>query len=299
MDIQGGFNQNARRKVLNAAVSVMVHEAGFGSARESVLETLVEMIQALLSELGRSSRAFAELAGRTDALVGDVVLALVEMGLDVDSIPAYGRTLLRQGTKIIIPAPNQAAKANVPKILQAGEKKSLLAYIPDHYPPFPDPHSYIRTPTHKQPVTEYEAIREKAATQKRDVERALTRFMAKTSDPSSAHNLFPDEHMSTLFPLITLKLQPNAYLGALLPKDQIFEEDETEEEMAKDAIAEKELKKDGLDELMDTSGNDGVDGEVQSDEVVVKEEPVPLEVEVPDNPYLRPAKIAKERKRRY
>lgn len=41
--------------------------------------------------------------------------------------------------------------------------------------------------THKQPVTEYEAIREKAASQKRDIERALTRFIAKTGD---THSLF-------------------------------------------------------------------------------------------------------------
>lgn len=44
--------------------------------------------------------------------------------------------------------------------------------------------------THKQPVTEYEAIREKAASQKRDIERALTKFLAKTSE---THNLFNTE----------------------------------------------------------------------------------------------------------
>lgn len=44
--------------------------------------------------------------------------------------------------------------------------------------------------THKQPVTEYEAIREKLASQKRDVERALTRFVAKTGPTQS---LFADQ----------------------------------------------------------------------------------------------------------
>ena len=32
----------------------------------------------------------------------------------------------------------------------------------------------MRTPTHKQPVTDYVGVREKASSQKRDVERALT-----------------------------------------------------------------------------------------------------------------------------
>ena len=43
-----------------------------------------------------------------------------------------------------------------------------------------DSHTYVRMPTHKQPVTDYVGVREKASSQKRDVERALTRFIAKT-----------------------------------------------------------------------------------------------------------------------
>lgn len=50
--------------------------------------------------------------------------------------------------------------------------------------------------THKQPVTEYEAIREKAANQKRDIEKALTKFLAKTSE---THNLFNTDD-NTVFP---------------------------------------------------------------------------------------------------
>ena len=33
-----------------------------------------------IGEVGRSTRAFSELAGRTESMVSDVVLALVEMG---------------------------------------------------------------------------------------------------------------------------------------------------------------------------------------------------------------------------
>ena len=44
--------------------------------------------------------------------------------------------------------------------------------------------------TNKKPITEYQLIREKAASQKRDVERALTRFIAKTGD---TEKLFEDD----------------------------------------------------------------------------------------------------------
>ena len=42
----------------------------------------------------------------------------------------------------------------------------------------------------RQPFNEYAVIREKAANQKRDVNRALTQFIAKTG---KTHNLFRDE----------------------------------------------------------------------------------------------------------
>lgn len=61
--------------------------------------------------------------------------------------------------------------------------------------------------THKQPVTEYEAIREKVATQKRDIERALTRFIAKTGETHSLfltedNSMFPCEQVVTYMKLI-------------------------------------------------------------------------------------------------
>ena len=68
-----------------------------------------------------------------------------------------------------------------------------------------------------------------AASQKRDVERALTRFIAKTG---KIHNLFNSED-SNLFPLISCEKDGEgfrlpAYVDALLFKDQLFEEEEIE-----------------------------------------------------------------------
>lgn len=49
--------------------------------------------------------------------------------------------------------------------------------------------------TFREPVSDYQVLREKAASQRRDVERALTRFMAKTGETQS---LFKDD--VTAFP---------------------------------------------------------------------------------------------------
>jgi transcription initiation factor TFIID subunit 8 len=232
-------------------------------------------------------------------LIGDVVVALIEMGLNCDSIASYG---LRPN-RVTIPSPQVMSKQNTPRILQAGEKKSLSSYIPDYFPDFPDPHSYIRTPTHKQPVTEYEAIREKSATQKRDVERALTRFMAKTCEPSLSHTLFPDEQMCLLFPLIALKLDPNPYLNALLPKDQVFDDEDSEEQL----IRKKELEKKPKPAVV----TDNVNNDSISNVSIVSEEQSIVETnkstpntsitdnDLFDNPYLRPVKLLRKRTRKH
>lgn len=211
---------NPRRKALFAAVCSICAETGFSSAERAAVESLVEMLQSCLVEIARSSRAFCELSGRTEVLSGDVFVALIEMGINVESLWGF----VKRPSRISLPTPGLQARSSTPKILQAGDKKPLPPHIPEHMVPFPDPHAYIRTPTHKQPVTEYEAIREKLASQKRDVERALTRFVAKTGPTQS---LFADQ--SAPFPLIACKPMAQPYLAALLPKDQVFEQQEEEQ----------------------------------------------------------------------
>lgn len=113
------------------------------------------------------------------------------MGIRLDGIEQYGK----KDTRHVIPTPQQATAQKPISILSAGTKHPHPNHIPGHLPDLPDPHAYIRTPTYKQPVTEYEAIREKAANQKRDIEKALTKFLAKTSE---THSLFETE--DNLFP---------------------------------------------------------------------------------------------------
>lgn len=169
----------------------------------------------VLYEISVTSRSYAELSGRTQCVVGDVVVSLVNLGISLQGITTFGK---REG-RPTLPNPQQMSQTKQLSLLQAGTKLSHPPHIPHHLPVLPDPHAYIRTPvsckhshvcfvicliivllfqTHKQPVTEYEAIREKAANQKRDIEKALTKFLAKTSE---TYNLFSSEDASNqMFP---------------------------------------------------------------------------------------------------
>ncbi|XP_071796161.1 transcription initiation factor TFIID subunit 8-like [Asterias amurensis] len=211
----------AHRKALLVSVGVVCMETGFDSAKESCLETLTEMLQSYISEIGRSARTYCELAGRTLPMVADVGIALSGMGSNVKGLNPYVRRRRR------LPTLHQdRCKQSVQcKALQAGEKKSHPSYIPDHLPEFPDPHSYIRTSTVRQQENDYKIIREKAASQKRDVERALTRFIAKTGDTQT---LFPGD--SNVFPLIACTPSPLPYVDALMPPEhEICDDEDTED----------------------------------------------------------------------
>lgn len=142
--------------------------------------------------MAHTSKNYAELSGRTQPFLGDIVVALVSLGIPLEGVTAY----IKRDNAHKIPPPQPISTQKQLSLLQAGTKQSHPSHIPNHMPPLPDPHAYVRTPTHKQPVTEYEAIREKAASQKRDIEKALTRFLAKTSQTdclfaSEDNQMFP------------------------------------------------------------------------------------------------------------
>jgi len=293
MDQSGG---NPRRKILNIAIAQMLSEKGFTSADKDCLETLTEMLQSLIVEAGRSAKSYCELAGRTEPVLGDVVVALSEMGISLNGIESFAK----RDNKSVIPMPPQQSQQKQLSLLQAGAKSSLPSYMNGHYvPDLPDPHAYVRTPTHKQPVTEYEAIREKAATQKRDIERALTKYLSKTTE---THSLFDNE--DNMFPLIACKPSHPPYVAALNPTDQVFDFEELEYHYLVANRTEDVTAKDENDE--NESGNDE-EGENQEGKGESKEKGNP-DLEIKPNsvtnkailenpniksPYLRAATLPK------
>lgn len=93
-------------------------------------------------EIGASGRNYCELSGRTEPLIADVILALINMGMKVDNIETYAK---RQN-RTVLPTLQQQMQAKQLNILQAGVKQSHPSHIPSYLPAFPDPHAYIRTP---------------------------------------------------------------------------------------------------------------------------------------------------------
>ncbi|XP_064536474.1 transcription initiation factor TFIID subunit 8 [Drosophila montana] len=285
-------NIDAYRRLLNKAVSQLLLDKGAALASNQCLETLTQMMQALIVEIGNSAHNYCELGGRTMPTVGDVSLALINMGINISSLEPY----VRRGSHVPIPLPSQQTQQRQLSLLQAGSKASHPHYVPSYLPAMPDPHAYIRTPTHKQPVTEYEAIREKAASQKRDVEKALTKFLCKTTD---TNNLFPTE--DNMFPLIACKPAFPAYAAALNPTDQVFDFEELEYHyLVANRTEDVPSKEEGEEGDSENEELDGDKSKEEKPELEIKPNSATnkaiLDNPNIDNPYLRAATLPKRSK---
>lgn len=270
---------SSRKRVIFSVVAATCQEAGFSNASNYVLDILVQMYISFMNELSKSAKQFCEHSGRTEPLPNDIFMALIEMGTDISSLPPYAFRSQRH----IIPTPMVMAKSATPKILQTGQKRPHSTYIPDYLPSFPDSHSYIQTPTQKQLIEDYATLREKTSTQNRDVERGLTRFMARTCRSKHKYSLFNDESLSSLFPLIAIKEDNAPYLSALFPKDQTWEDDYyTERKMLMKKLARKNLK-------IEVNSNDSVEYMRELSEQLNSEEVEPI-----DNLYFKSSRIVKD-----
>ncbi|KAG8589090.1 hypothetical protein GDO81_006249 [Engystomops pustulosus] len=272
----------ARRRTLQVVVSSLLTEAGFDSAEKAAVETLTEMLQSYLTEVGRSAKSYCEHTARTQPTLPDIVVALIEMGFNLDTLPLYAK----RSQRMVITAPPVTNNPVAPKALIAGQNKPHPAHIPGHLPEFPDPHTYIKTPTCREPVADYQVLREKAASQRRDVERALTRFMAKTGETQS---LFKDD--TSTFPLIAARPMSIPYLNALLPSElELQQVEETDSSEQDDQTDNENLS---MHLQADESGN-----EKENSSVLQQNSMKGSEETLIDNPYLRPVKKPKLRRKK-
>ncbi|XP_050294996.1 transcription initiation factor TFIID subunit 8 [Anthonomus grandis grandis] len=275
---------NPHRKMLAIAVSSVVKESGFEYAEKEALGTLTEMMQAFLCQVGHLGRNYCELSGRVEPLIADIVLAFTEMGFNFNTLGSY----LKSGKHAVLPTLQPQQPQKQLNMLSAGSKEPLPNHIPKHLPPFPDPHAYVRTPTHKQPIIDYESVREKAAMQKKDVEKALTKFLAKTSP---THNLFDTEE-GNIFPLIAIKPPYPPYLSALLPQDQIFDPEDLDFDPKSQILQQQKEHKEAQnikkEEEEEEPEGDGT--EIPMNETVKSEEGTQNSTFI-DNPYLAATKM--------
>jgi len=201
------------RRLIYSAIATICKQSGFQGVTKASLETLTELMQAHLSELTRSCCKFSELDHRTTPDLTDVKMALADIGSSAYGLHIYSKRAPSQPLRTLnpqkLPLEHKALRPSLSKINQP-------SYIPNHFPDYPDVHSFVRTPTLREPMIQYQTVRERVANQREATEESLVKFLSHTYDDSKNIGIF--EHIDCLkYPSIHIPLDPYSYLKALLP----------------------------------------------------------------------------------
>ncbi|XP_051119836.1 transcription initiation factor TFIID subunit 8 [Andrographis paniculata] len=179
-------------EISRIAVAQICNSVGFEGFNKSALESLSDIAIRCISDLGKTSKFIANLAGRTECNVFDVVQGLEDLGLQqrhsndsgIRTGCVIGSSAVRELKEFVETAeevpfaqplprfPVIREPRTIPSFLQMDETPSSK-HIPDWLPAFPDPHTYIKTPVWNERVSDPRTDKIELARQHRKAERSL------------------------------------------------------------------------------------------------------------------------------
>ncbi|KAI4300305.1 hypothetical protein L6164_033697 [Bauhinia variegata] len=179
------------RAVSNVAVAQICEAAGFHSFKESALEALADIAVQYLRDLGKTANFYANLAGRSECNVFDVIRGLEDLQTNEGFSDATeagqclaGSSTVREILDFVesreevpfaqpIPQfPIIKHSRTIPSFIQMDETPPNK-HIPAWLPALPDPHSYIHTPMWNERATDPREDKIEQARQRRKAERSL------------------------------------------------------------------------------------------------------------------------------
>ncbi|KAL3839685.1 hypothetical protein ACJIZ3_024276 [Penstemon smallii] len=180
------------REIARISVAQVCENSGFEGFNESALESLADIAIRYLCDLGKTSRFYANLAGRTECNVFDIIQGLEDLGMSrgfsdasevhTDCVVSSGA--IREITDYVETAeeipfaqpvpqfPVIRRQKLIPSFLQMGETPNFK-HIPPWLPAFPDPHTYIQTPVWNERASDPRTDKIELAKQHRKAERSL------------------------------------------------------------------------------------------------------------------------------
>ena len=174
---------------LDKFAAQVIKSCGWQSISPECLATLTELISDLIFRIGKSASKFCQHGGRSHPSFHDVQCSIAELGLDMTSIQLT--RMLPRICNLAIQPPDK-----LPTIVKIAAPLPQPPYIPDHLHshPFPQPHTYIRTPTYSMPVSSYTSLREARARQRNDVLNSISKQVVSSGASSQ---LIPGREDST------------------------------------------------------------------------------------------------------
>ncbi|KAK6925125.1 Transcription factor TFIID, subunit 8, C-terminal [Dillenia turbinata] len=191
-----GDHDNFGRSIAQIAVAQVCESLGFDGSKQSALDSFSEILIRYVSDLGKVSKFYANLSGRTESNLFDIVEGLVDLGFlkgkvrgrnprvseVVKEIGWYVRSVEEVPFKQSVPSfPVPVKRSTVPSfenIQETPPGKHILSWLPA----FPDPHTYVHTPVWNVRKTDPRTDKVEQARQRRKAERSLLSLQQRLSN---------------------------------------------------------------------------------------------------------------------
>lgn len=179
------------RAVAKVALAQICEGVGFEAVKQSSLEALSDMAVRYICDLGKSASLYANLAGRSEVNLFDIVKGLEDFGSntgfsgssEVDHCVMESGVLKEmddfvgtlEETPFALPIPRFPVikcPQRIPTFSEMGEEPSGK-HIPTWLPAFPDPHTYIQSPIWNERKTDPRTDKVEQVKQRRKAERSL------------------------------------------------------------------------------------------------------------------------------
>ncbi|KMZ71979.1 hypothetical protein ZOSMA_171G00600 [Zostera marina] len=192
------------RAISTIAVAQLCELTGFqGSIQRSAIDVFSDIAIRYIYDLGKTSKFYAGISGRTDCNVFDILQGLEDLGSSYGFTGAsnIGRCLANSGVfheltrymstveeisfaQSIPRYPIHRCRRSVPSFQQISET-SPGKHIPNWLPAFPDPHTYIQTPIWNEKARDPKGDKIKQAKQRRKAELSLLNLRKRLANVNS------------------------------------------------------------------------------------------------------------------
>ncbi|MQL69994.1 hypothetical protein Taro_002300, partial [Colocasia esculenta] len=199
------------RAISRIAVAQICESLGFHSIHQSALDALSDVAIRYICDLGRTSHFYANLAGRTDCSVFDVLQGLEDLGSSQGFAGAsdahhclVSSGIVRELTRYVNVSEEAPFARSVPHFPILRDRKLAPSFrdageqppgkhIPDWLPAFPDPHTYIHTPVLDERATDPRTGKIEQARQRRKAEKSLLSLQQRLAGAGASASVPVDD----------------------------------------------------------------------------------------------------------
>ncbi|CAD5227056.1 unnamed protein product [Bursaphelenchus xylophilus] len=180
-------------RIMRQAVAAILLQNKIEGATMSALDILGNLAAMHMNEICRRTRLLVENSGRSKVTAHDIEFACRDLEISIGDLCDYIQRFLIDPNYPYLPEPRTVSRKPQEAPMHIGEPAPRPSHVLPFLPPFPDPHTYIRTPINIEPDVSYVRHRELCAKNKRDTDYTLITYFTTKHPTISLFRKYEEE----------------------------------------------------------------------------------------------------------